>query len=138
MAYWFRKTNGRVYLYTTIGGKVKQVPKKAYDFLDAYSDDQVTQWVKAWEETHEGKKVNPSNVLYSDSRLNQIIDDFSEYRSTRGVDVKTVRYHKNLLKNYIAPYYLQQNPSLKDPRDWAASAPRLLNYLIETGGNRAR
>lgn len=133
MAYWSRKSNSRVYIYSSHLGKERQVPRHLYSFLDAYSDAQVEQWVNGWEEQNEGKRVNSDNILYQAAELSNVLSAYCIYREKQQIDIKTIRYHKSLLTKWVIPYYFQQNPPLKEPRDWAPLAPKLLAYFEEKG-----
>lgn len=133
MAYWQRRPNGTIYVYSHRDGRNKQLPRTQTKHLDGQSDTNVQYWVDNWERTYEASAIQPDSINFSNSNLTQLVNQFIDYRLTRGIDGSMLTTHKNLLLDYAIPFFLMQTPPLKDPNQWPPVAPKMLNYLIDKG-----
>ena len=133
MAFWQRK-NSAVYVYTRREGKQTPLPRAETKHLDGLEDHNVQAWVDQWERQYEGAKVQADGILFNSDRLTKLLDDFCAYRiSHKKKNPATVRTHHNFILNHAIPFFLQNDPPLKDPNQWPGVSVRLLEHLKAKG-----
>lgn len=131
MAYWQRKNDRYIFVYTCKDGKQKSLPRKQTKHLDGATDDYIQSWVDQYTVQFEKPRVNPDSLNYQDSSLNKYIDGFEAYRLRRKLNKTMVQNQSNLLREYAVPFFLMQKTPLKDPNQWPAVSSKLLEYLEE-------
>lgn len=135
MAYWNRKGKfGKVYVYSYyVDGqyqkKPKPLPREQTNHLDPLEDLQVQQWVDQWELRWEkNDKFQPTRILYSDDLITAYLEKYKahllKYRSE-----STALNRVSIIRRYAVPYFLSQNPPMKDPQLWVSVSIKLLEHL---------
>lgn len=132
MAYW-QRDRGLIYVFTRVSGKPKKLPRRETRQLDALEDDKIDLWVQQWEEQYEGKKIQADNIAFSDGRLMGYVNQYLGYMASRKKSVCTIKQHESMLTRFGLPYFLRQDPPLKDPHQWPAVSIKMLETLQAKG-----
>lgn len=127
MAIWYRTKTGhvRVQKYDSVLKKNVVLPRAQIKHLDSQTDHTIQYYVD---------QLDPKPILkFQDDQLNHHVDRWCEYLKTRGLNPATIRIREKALLETIIPFYLQQEPPVKDPTQWAGKSVHLLNHYIELG-----
>lgn len=135
MAYWNRH-KGHVYFYSYyVKGKrqkkPKQIPRKQYSELDGASDEVIEQWRLDWERRWEkNDKFDPESIILSDSLITSYLEKYKAHLLKYKAKSTAVN-RISVIRRYAIPYFLNNNPPLRDPQQWISISIRLLEYLEE-------
>jgi hypothetical protein len=136
MAYWNRRRNNHVFVYTSVGGKQSALPRSETMHLDTEPDHNIDTWVHNWSLTHEHQDNSERTVL-TDAKTLELVEHFCTYLMTIAKDKGTVSEHRGNLINYVLPYFIYKC-DLKDPQLWPNRSVKLVNYLREELGLKAK
>ena len=127
MAYWQRRSNGRIFVYVFKDGKPNALPRKQVMQLDGEPDCNVDHWVNNYSRIIEKRpdKTPPP----TDAQLNKYVADYLAYLASRKKAYSTLAYLRHALTYQIIPYFLNNEPPLKDPQQWPAKSIKLLEHL---------
>lgn len=131
MAHWQRRNSGYVYIYTRKNGRQKALPRKQVKHLDGQEDHNIEAWVKQWEEQYENKTITPDKILFDNSELSQYIKAYLGYLKSRKRKAGTIEQHDRMLRRYVIPFFLENNPPLRDPQQWPGKSIKFLSWLEE-------
>jgi integrase len=127
MAFWYRKGTG-VYVYIMVDGRQWPLPRAATRHLDHESESNIRFFVEDAARRYEAPKrtFDPGS---GDDTLTRYVDDWFKFREARGKDIRTLRGQRAQLLNHVLPFFLTQDPPVRDPNAWPASSVRLLPFL---------
>lgn len=123
MSFW-RRRNNKVYVYTHISGKDKQVPRSVTHHLDCCTDYSIDAWIKEYDGTPD-IPVIPANLF-------NLLEEYLTYmRDVRCQDYTTIMTHKSVLTKLVFEFFLDQGKP--EPRDWPDVSIKLLPWLLARG-----
>lgn len=127
MAFWVRR-NGKVYVYEFRDGRQRQAkPRKELRPLDGQPDEVIQRFVDSISDR--GSK----RPRLADDALEKLVDDFCEFERRRGLNPHTVYMKRLALLDVVVPFFLAQEPPLKDPTHWPFRCVRLLEGMERNG-----
>jgi integrase len=128
MAHWGRLKDGRVRIYMRVDGKQTSLPRDKVKHLDAQPDDVVQRYFDSL-----FPKQPVANPLF-DEDLSKLVDQFGKYHlHTDKKNPSTVERKEAALLNHIIPFFLSQDPPMKDPNGWPFRSAKLLEHLQNKG-----
>ena len=127
MAFWQRRNNNRIYVYTYKDGKQAALSRSLTKHLDVEPDYNIDTWVKQYSEQHEGKKRDLEDYL-TNKNLEKLLEQFCIYLETQKRSSGTIWAYRNYLPRYVFPYFLEQE--LTDPNHWVESSSKLTEHLL--------
>lgn len=127
MAIWYRTKTGhvRVQKYDSVLKKNVVLPRAQIKHLDSQTDHTIQYYVD---------QLDPKPILkFQDDQLSHHVDRWCEYLKTRGLNPSTIAIRRNSIMKVVIPFYLQQDPPIKDPTHWASKSTQILAHCIESG-----
>lgn len=131
MAYWQRRPQGYVYVYTYEGGRLVALPRRTVKHLDGEPDSNVEAWVRQYQEQWEGKKLKPDQLLYDGSELSRNVKAYLSFLRSRRKSMNTIKQYERMLMRFVIPFFLDGEPALNDPQQWPGKSIRMLPWLEE-------
>lgn len=132
--HWTRKIVGKyqyLYIYLTRNKPLK--PRSLYSHLDSAPDHAVETWLTQYKAQY-GGPVTPDHVLFSDDTLNKHLTTYRAFLlEDKQRSPLTVANQLSVLRRYVIPYFLSQDPPLKDPATWPSTAVWMARYLQDRG-----
>lgn len=122
-----------MYYYDAKAGKIKVLPREEIAHLDHHSDAYIESWMKKNSPKYESPTaMHYEAILYSDDRLNGFVEVWCDYLlNVRKRSKNTVNMHRHALLKHVIPYFLSQDPPLKDPEHWPSISPKYHLWLAE-------
>lgn len=136
MAFWQRRSNRRVFVYTMENGRQKALSRSVTRHLDTEPDHNVEVWVRDWAERNE--KRDRAAVPAAPPALRRRLDAYLKYlRVHRRRDPKTISDHSSAIDHIIIPYFVWHR-ALTDPNHWPSASVKLAEWARETGVSASR
>ena len=129
MAYWTRRPQGYVYVYTFQDGKRKSLPRKKTKHLDGQPDHNIQAWVTNWSLCNEGKKYQHIRYNIEGTELDRLLSRYLKYLAEEGRAEDTIKQHSLMLRRWIIPFFISFEPALNDPVQWPGSARYLQSWM---------
>jgi len=123
--YWQRRSDGRVCIFETKGGKPKALPRDRTRHLDQQPDEVVERFI-------DSLAPRPPKPL-SNEELTQHAETYCARMTHDGMSKTTVEMHRYALLSRIIPFFLSQDPPLTDPNGWPFRCARLYDHLVGLG-----
>jgi hypothetical protein len=131
MAFWSKRKNGSIQVWTYVDGKQKQVPREFYRFLDGQPDHNVDAWVREYEIAHEGRRFAPEGPVCPE--LIKLVDRHIARLAKETKHKNTQYWHKRFLLDYALPFFLTQKTPKRNPNDWHGSSHKFTEWLEDLG-----
>lgn len=135
MAHWHRQSGKYVFVFSSKDGRNAKLPRALTRHLDGQPDWNVQAWVDNWERTHERPK--PPKDELTDGHLLRLITGYAAYLKTRKKAPGTIQWHRQMLVDYVGPFFLNHEPPLSDINQWPGKSIKLLEYLTSRGASEA-
>lgn len=129
---WQRNSKGNVYFYYFEDGKQKKAPRSVTKWLDNQPDSNVDEARNRWRREHKIKHQKVLFPILTNTAINDLVDRFCTYMTSRKKDPKTVKHHALCLRKYCLPFFVHAE-GLETPENWPSKSVRLLEHLLKLG-----
>ena len=129
MAFWTRR-RGKVFIFHWDNKTKKQktlLRRKDVAQFDSQPDDVVQRFVDSLEPKPDNQKP------LTNDELTTLVESFCAYELSKGLNPHTVQMKRISLLQHVIPFFLAQEPPIKDPRGWTFCAVRLLEHFTQLG-----
>lgn len=129
VAFWQRKSNGRIFIYYWCreSGKQKVLPRIISEHLDLKTDEQVKEWVDQWDHFNDIKVGKRSPAI--PSAFVKEITEFCQYQTEAfNRHPYTVQAHLHNLLDIALPYF-ESHANIKSLNDIKIHSTNLNKYL---------
>lgn len=114
-------------IWTSQEGKNCLVPREAYSHLDGQPKHNVEHWIT-------GHLDRPEHKPLSDDDLTKLVEEFvAYYRDELERASETYEEHERHLLHHVIPYFLKQDPPLRDPNKWPSVSVRMSKIMSADG-----
>ena len=119
--FWYRRKDGRVYVFEMVNGKQRAIPRARVKHLDCQLDFAIQNYVDSMR-----PRVAP--VLLNEA-LTSLLERQLDRRQRLNPNPVTIERAKSVMLRFVFPYFLSHTPPLTDPNSWGPVAAGLIDYL---------